>query len=163
MEAKAKLFGHPIHQMLIVLPLGLLTTAVVFDIIHLLGGNPRWTDVAYWLIGAGVVGGLLSAPFGLVDWLGVPPGSRARYIGAVHGIGNVAVVALFAVSWLIRRANPAVPPWTAYLFSFFGFTIAARTAWLGGEMVGRLGIGVYAGAHPDAPSSVSGRPAAGTP
>ena len=29
MEAKAKFLGHPIHQMIIVLPLGLLTTAVV--------------------------------------------------------------------------------------------------------------------------------------
>src|SRR5438105_4414925 len=161
MEAKAKFLGHPIHQMIIVLPLGLLTTAVVFDVIHLFGGGVRWTEVAYWMIGAGVIGGLLAAPFGLIDWLAVPPGTRAKRIGAVHGLGNVAVVLLFAASWLVRRENPMAPAWTAYLFSFFGFTIAARTAWLGGEMVDRLGIGVYTGAHPNASSSVSGRPAAG--
>src|SRR5204863_9584817 len=115
MEARAKLLGHPIHQMLIVLPLGLLTTAVVFDIVHLAGGGLRWTEVAYWLIGAGVVGGLLTAPFGLIDWLAVPARTRAKRVGAVHGLGNVAVVVLFLVSWLMRRANPAAPPGTAYL------------------------------------------------
>ena len=155
MEARAKFLGHSVHQMLIVLPLGLLTTAVVFDIIHLLGGSVRWADVAYWMIGAGVIGGLLAAPFGLIDWLSVPPGTRAKRVGAVHGLGNLAVVLLFAASWLVRRANPTAPAWTAYLFSFFGFSIAARTAWLGGEMVTRLGVGVHGDAQVNAPSSVS--------
>src|SRR5919201_3498475 len=162
MEAKAKLLGHPVHQMLIVLPLGLLTTAVIFDIVHLLGGSMRWSEVGYWLIGAGVIGGLLAAPFGLVDWLGVPKGTRAKTVGAVHGLGNVVVVLLFAVSWLLRRSNPALPAGTAYLFSFLGFAVAAVTAWLGGELVNRLGVGVYAGANVNAPSSLSGRPAGDT-
>lgn len=160
MEAKAKLLGHPIHQMVIVFPLGLFTTAVIFDIVHLLGGGLRWAEVGFWMIGAGVIGGLLSAPFGLIDWLGIPAGSRAKRVGALHGIGNVVVVALFAVSWLMRRGNPAVPTGGAYLLSFAGFAVAGLTAWLGGELVDRLGIGVYTGAHVDSPSSLSGRPAA---
>ena len=159
MEAKAKLLGHPIHQMVIVFPLGLFTTAVIFDIVHLLGGGLRWAEVAYWMIGAGVIGGLLSAPFGLIDWLGVPAGSRAKRIGAVHGIGNVVVVVLFLVSWLVRRESPAAPAGLAYLFSFVGFAVAGFTAWLGGELVNRLGIGVYTGAHANSPSSLSDRPA----
>src|SRR5256885_13683342 len=77
MQAKARFLGHPVHQILIVLPLGLLITAVVFDLISL-GGNPRWADVAFWLIGAGVIGGLLAAPFGLIDWLAGPPGPPAQ-------------------------------------------------------------------------------------
>jgi len=159
MEARAKLLGHPIHQMVIVLPLGLLTTAVIFDIIHLLGGGPQWSQVAYWIIGAGVIGGLLSAPFGLIDWLGVPSGTRARRIGALHGIGNVLVVLLFGASWLVRREIPAAPVGGAYVLSFLGFAIAGVTAWLGGELVDRMGIGVYAGANPNSPSSLSNRPA----
>lgn len=158
MEAKAKLLGHPIHQMLIVLPLGLLSTAVIFDIIHLLGGGIQWAAVAYWIIGAGVIAGLLSAPFGFIDWLGIPAGTRAKRIGAIHGIGNVVVVLLFALSWFIRRPAPEAPPSTAYVFSFFGFAVAAFTGWLGGELVGRLGVGVHAGAHVNAPSSLSGGP-----
>jgi uncharacterized membrane protein len=163
MEAKAKLLGHPIHQMLIVLPLGLLTTAIVFDIIHFISGNARWTEVAYWLIGAGVVGGLLAAPFGLVDWLSVPAGSRARRIGAWHGLGNLMVVLLFAASWLVRRENPLSPSGAAYLFSFVGGGLAMVTGWLGGELVSRMAIGVDGGAHANAPSSLSGRAPAEQP
>jgi uncharacterized membrane protein len=159
MEARAKLFGHPIHQMVIVLPLGLLITAVIFDIIHLLGGGLQWATVAYWMIGAGVIGGLIAAPFGLIDWLGVPSGTRAKRIGAIHGIGNVVVVLLFAISWLMRRPLPEIPPAVAYVFSFLGFAVAAFTAWLGGELVDRMGIGVDTGANANAPSSLSGRPA----
>jgi len=155
MEAKAKFLGHPIHQMIIVLPLGLLTTAVVFDVIHLFGGGVRWTEVAYWMIGAGVIGGLLAAPFGLIDWLGVPARTRAKRIGAVHGLGNVGVVLLFAASWLVRRENPTLPASSAYLLSFLGFGLAGVTAWLGGELLTRLGVGVDADAQVNAPSSLS--------
>ena len=161
MEAKAKLLGHSIHQMLIVLPLGLLVTAVIFDIVRLLGGGMQWGQVAYWMIGAGVIAGLVAAPFGFIDWLGIPPGTRAKRIGAIHGIGNVIVVVLFAASWLLRRPFPEAPPSSGYVFSFLGFAIAAFTGWLGGELVSRLGVGVQSGAHLNAPNSLSGRPAGG--
>src|ERR1043165_4724418 len=162
MEAKAKFLGHPIHQMLIALPLGLLTTAVVFDVIHLLGAGARWSSGADWIIAAGVVGGLLSAPFGFIDWLGIPAGTRAKRLGAIHGIGNVVVVVLWVVSWLLRRPSPEAPSTVAYLFSFAGFAVAGLTAWLGGELVNRLGIGVYPGAHVNSSSSL-GRSPAGPP
>jgi len=55
MESRAKLFGHPIHQMLIVFPLGLLAMAVVFDLIQLFGKTGNWHAVAFVMIGAGVV------------------------------------------------------------------------------------------------------------
>jgi len=158
MQAKARLLGHPVHQILIVLPLGLLITAVVFDLISL-GGNPRWADVAFWLIGAGVIGGLLAAPFGLIDWLAVPAGTRARRVGAIHGLGNVIVVGLFAVSWLLRRPSPMAPSGLAHALAYLGFLIAGVTAWLGGEMVVRMGVGVYPNANVDTPSSLGSRAA----
>lgn len=60
MESRAKLLGHPIHQILIVFPLGLLATAVIFDLIYLVLGNPIMTTVAYWMISAGIIGGFLA-------------------------------------------------------------------------------------------------------
>ena len=160
MHARARLFGHPIHQMLIVFPLGLLATAVIFDVIHLVTENPRWAEIAYWLIVAGVVGGLAAAVFGLVDWLGIPADTRAKRIGLLHGAGNVVVVVLFAGSWLLRRDNPSAPETLALLLSFLGVGLALVTGWLGGELVSRLGVGVDDGAHVNAPSSLSGQPAA---
>jgi uncharacterized membrane protein len=74
MESKTKLFGHPIHPMLIVFPLGLLAMSLVFDIFHLVTGNTLFATVAYYDIAAGVIGGLLAAIFGFIDWLNVPSG-----------------------------------------------------------------------------------------
>jgi uncharacterized membrane protein len=155
MESKAKLLGHPIHQMLIVFPLGLLVTAVVFDIIYLINDNGAWSDRAYYMIAAGIIGGLLAAVFGAVDWLAIPGGTRAKSIGLLHGVGNVVVVALFAVSWLLRRDETTDPSALALVLSFVGVAIGAVTGWLGGELVDRLGVGVYPNAHLNAPSSLT--------
>jgi uncharacterized membrane protein len=159
MHAKAKLFGHPIHQMLIVFPLGLLATSLVFDIVHAVTHNGRWADVAYVMIASGIVGGLTAAIFGLIDWLSIPRGTRAKRIGALHGIGNVIVVSLFAISWLLRYGHATTPGTGPLILSIAGVALAAVTGWLGGELVDRLAVGVHDGAHLDAPSSLSGRPA----
>lgn len=157
MESRAKLFGHPIHQQLIVFPLGLLVTSVVFDVIHLVTSNTLWAVIAFWMIAAGVVGGLAAAPFGLWDWIGIPNNTRAKRIGLLHGVGNVIVLLLFAASLMIRKDNTAAPEAFALLLSAVGVVVGAVTGWLGGELVTRLSIGVDAGANPEAPSSLSGR------
>jgi uncharacterized membrane protein len=159
MESRVKFAGHPVHPMLIVFPLGLLATAVIFDIICLVSGNTRWTLVAYYMIGAGVLGGLAAALFGWLDWLAIPGGTRAKRIGLWHGVGNVVVLALFALSWVLRGGNPEAPPTGAVVAGLIGLVLAAVTSWLGGELVDRLGVGVDEGAHLDAPSSLSGLPA----
>ena len=159
MESHVKVFGHPVHPMLIVFPLGLLATSVVFDIVHLVSGNGQWAQAAFFDIAAGIVGGLLAAVFGLVDWLAIPGGTRAKTVGAWHGGGNVVVVGIFAVSWLLRLHNPADPGLLPFILSLLAAGIALVTAWLGGELVDRLGVGVDHGAHLDAPNSLSGRPA----
>ncbi|MBA3343795.1 MAG: DUF2231 domain-containing protein [Gemmatimonadales bacterium] len=159
MESRAKVAGHAVHPMLIVFPLGLLATAVVFDIIHLVSGDIRWAEVAYYLIGAGVVGGLAAAVPGWIDWFAIPQGTRAKRIGLIHGVGNTVVLVLFVLSWLLRRENPGVPPTEAVVAGLAGGGLAAITGWLGGELVERLGVGVDDGAHLDAPSSLSELPA----
>jgi uncharacterized membrane protein len=157
MESRAKLLGHPIHQMLIVFPLGLLAMAVVFDLLAIGLSRGYWSEIAYWMIAAGVVTGLMAAPFGTIDWFAIPGGTRAKRIGGVHGIGNVLVVLLFAVSWLMRGEAPAAPRAVALTLSFAGGGLALVTGWLGGELVDRLGVGVDDGAHVDAPSSLTKR------
>jgi uncharacterized membrane protein len=109
MESRAKLLGHPIHPMLIVFPLGLLATAVVFDVVGLSKGDASWFGISFWMIAAGIVGGLLAAVFGLIDWWAIPSGTRGKAIGLWHGVGNVVVVLLFIVSWFLRRPDPANP------------------------------------------------------
>jgi uncharacterized membrane protein len=157
MESRAKLLGHPIHQMLIVFPLGLLAMAVIFDVLAIVLENGYWSEIGYWMIAAGVITGLIAAPFGFVDWLAIPAGTRAKRIGAIHGLGNVVVVAMFGLSWLMRSAAPTAPDTLALVLSFAAGGLALITGWLGGELVDRLAVGVDEGAHVDAPSSLTTR------
>ena len=160
MESKAKLLGHPIHPMLIVLPLGLFIGAVVFDALYLWQGNPTFAAVGYWNIAGGIIGGLLAAVFGLVDWWAIPSGMRAKRIGLLHGASNVVVVALFAFVWWTRSGGVDTTPTTAtFIIEVAALVLGSVAGWLGGELVDRLGVGVDNGAHLDAPSSLSGQPA----
>lgn len=157
MRARARFLGHSVHQMLVAFPLGLLATAVVFDLIHLATGSQVMAAVAYWMIAAGLVGGLVAAPFGFVDWLGIPDGTRAKRIGALHGGGNVVVLLLFALSFLLRDRGYA-PTLGESVWAFAGAAVALVTAWLGGELVDRLAVGVDEDAGLNAPSSLHDRP-----
>src|SRR2546430_353058 len=160
MESKAKLLGHPIHPMLIVFPLGLLATAVAFDIVALITKDLPWYRISFWMIASGIIGGLCAALFGIVDWFAIPENTRAKSIGLLHGGLNVLVVLLFAASWWMRRSETEVIPTTAALaLSFIAVGIGLVGGWLGGELVDRLGVGIDNGAHLNAPSSLSDRPA----
>lgn len=155
MESRAKLFGHAIHPILIVFPLGLLGTAVVFDIIYLIWGSGLMAQVSFWMMTAGIIGGVLAAPFGLIDWMAIPNGTRAKTIGAAHGITNVVVLLLFVASWGMRSDLPEQPETLASILSFGGFIAALLGGWLGGELVERLGVGVVEGANLNAPNSLT--------
>lgn len=156
MESKTKLFGHPIHPMLVVFPLGLLATSVLFDLMFLSTANLAFPSVSYYMIAVGVIGGLLAAIFGFIDWLALPNNSRAKNMGLWHGIGNFVIVVLFAVSWLLRRDNTnLIPDGLALSLSIAGVGLALFTWWIGGELVYRLGVAVDPGANVNAPSSLT--------
>jgi len=160
MESRAKALGHPIHQMLVPFPFGLLATAVIFDIVYLLWGNPTMVTVSYWMIVGGIIGAVIAAPFGLIDWLAIPTNTRAKTVGMIHGLGNVIVLVLFLASWYLRYSAVGpiayLPSTGALVLSFVGFALAGVTGWLGGELVDRLSVGVDDGANLDAPSSLTG-------
>ena len=161
MESRAKFLGHPLHQQLIVFPLGLLGTAVVFDLIGRFADWPEIARAGWYMIAAGIVTGLVAAIFGAIDWTAIPSETRAKRIGALHGVGNVIVVTLFAIAWLLRRDEPAPVETLPLMLEVAAAGLSLATGWLGGELVDRLAIGVDPGANPDAPSSLSGRPASG--
>ena len=160
MESRVKVLGHPIHPMLVVVPLGSFIAAVIVDVIGVVSSNPTMSVVGFWNIAVGVVGGLLAAAFGLADWLNIPGKTRAKRIGLMHGTLNVAVTATFALVWLLRYGAPDVTPTTTLLAIEVGALLAGAVAgWLGGELVDRMGVGIDEGAHLNAPNSLSGRPA----
>jgi uncharacterized membrane protein len=158
MQSRAKAMGHQVHPMLVVFPLGLLTTAVIFDIVYLITDRPGFEIAAAYTIAAGVIGGVLAGLFGIVDAAAIPSGTRAKRVALVHGAGNFVVLVLFAISWVLREGAVAWHPGAgALVLSFAGIVIAVGTAWLGGELVERLGVGVAPDADVNASSSLSQR------
>ena len=121
MESKVKSMGHPIHPMLVNFPLGLLVTAAVFDIVHLITGNGYWSGIAFWMIAAAI---------GTIDALAIPSGTRAKSVSVLHGSGNALVLVLFVVSWILRFNVPGNPPVVAYILSFLGAALLGITGWL---------------------------------
>jgi uncharacterized membrane protein len=132
---------------------------IIFDIVHLITDGAQWAVVSYWLIPAGVLTGVIAAVFGFLDWTKIPTDTRAKRVGALHGVGNVVVVTLFILSWFVRGGADASPGLLALLLSVAGGGLSMLTGWLGGELVDRLSVGVDDGAHLNAPGSLSGRPA----
>jgi uncharacterized membrane protein len=163
MESKIKVLGHPIHPLLIPFPLGLLGTAVVFDVLGEIGQWPELRRASHPMIAAGLVTGVAAAVTGTVDGVALPGNTRAKDVAIKHGLGNAGVMALFGLAWWLRRDDPEAASPVALALELAGLGGAAVTGWLGGELVDRLGVGVHTGAHLNAPSSLSGRPATDTP
>jgi len=128
----ARLGKHPIHPMLVVIPLGLWVTALVFDIVHAFTGNPAMRTAAFWNIGVGIIGALLAAVPGVVDWYGMT--GRAGRLATYHMLLNLGAVAIFAVNWFVRTRVASGSSWPLIL-SIVGVIGVGISGWLGGELV----------------------------
>lgn len=157
MESRLKILGHPVHPILVMFPLGLLVTAVIFDAADLFGGPALFGEVAYWNIGAGLVGGALAAAAGTVDLVALPAGTRAKRVAVLHALTNLAVLLLFTVILLVRMgAENRAAGGGLFVVELLALAGGGLGAWLGGELVDRLGVGVDRDAHLNATNSLHG-------
>ncbi|MFD2763689.1 DUF2231 domain-containing protein [Micromonospora eburnea] len=155
MESRLKVLGHPLHPMLVMFPVALLITAVIFDVVDAAGGPDYLAEAAYWNIAVGLVGGLLAAAAGSVDLFALPTGTRAKRVGLTHAAANLAVILLFAAVWAVRlNADSRAAGGALIAIEVVAVAILGISAWLGGELVDRLGVGVDREADLDAPSSL---------
>lgn len=160
MRSKAAIGKHPIHPMLITLPIGLFTMSLVSDIVYLNSRQVFWYDMAWWTMAAGVVSALLAAIPGLVDYGTVArKHPDAKRIGMIHGLMNVSVVAVYALNLYLRNDRAAtVGDGTGLVV---GLSVACMIAlgvsgWLGGRMVYRDLVGVYGEEEGDVRITMSG-------
>jgi uncharacterized membrane protein len=146
MRSKFAIAGHPIHPALVALPIGLLTWALVANIIYLIDDRDQmWYDIAYWSSIAGVVTALVAAVPGFVDYFMVARHTDAVGIATGHMIQNLIVVALFTVAAILMYDDGARDGGslaTVVVLQALGVGILGLSGWLGGEMVFRHHIGV---------------------
>jgi uncharacterized membrane protein len=138
-------YGHPIHPLLVTVPIGAWVAAFVFDLAsHSSDEGDVFAEGAYWLIGLGVVAALVAAVFGLMDLFAIPRGTKARRTALTHLSLNVTTVVLFAISFFVRAAGDYEEPASAGLIalSVVALVLLTVSGWLGGKMAYRYGVRV---------------------
>jgi uncharacterized membrane protein len=139
METRASFAEHPIHPILVTFPIGMWTFSLVCDVLYRLRDNPFWSDVAFYTMVGGLIGALVAAVPGLLDYLTIRDKSTKR-VGTAHLVINLTIVALYAVNlWLRMRSLPESV--TPMVMSVVAFALLLVSGWLGGEMVFRHGVG----------------------
>jgi uncharacterized membrane protein len=138
----AAIAGHPIHPMLVPLPIGALSLALASDVAYAATGDRFFARASTFLLGAGIATGALAGAVGSVDFTGRER-IREHPESWLHAGGNVAALALSAVNLAIRRGDEgkAVLPAGLALSALTG-TMLLVTGWLGGELSYRHRIGV---------------------
>ena len=143
MRTPANIAGHPIHPMLVTIPIGLWIFSLVADVVALRSSAPdTWTLVALYSLVGGIVGALAAALPGLVDLLSLE--DRAiKKTALIHMGLNLTIVALYVVNaWL--RWDGTGPGGTPLILSVLAVAMLAVSGWLGGKMVYLAGVGVSA-------------------
>lgn len=137
-------YGHPLHPMLVALPIGAWVASLVFDIAsHLVAEPQALAEGSRWLIGLGVLGALGAATLGFLDLLAIPTGTRVFRTALVHMSLALAVTAGYAVGFAVRGDPPAgpVPPGPLAL-SAVALATLGGVGYLGGMLAYRYGVRV---------------------
>jgi uncharacterized membrane protein len=141
--------GHPLHPLLVPLPITFLVSALLTDIAYVKSTWWMWAYASSWLIGAGIATALLAAIAGFTDFFGdrrIRKLKRAWY----HMVGNLIAVVLSIVNFIVhtRDGEAAVVP-TGITLSAIVVLLLLLNGWMGGELVFRHGVGVRS--TPEAP------------
>jgi uncharacterized membrane protein len=140
MRTPANIAGHPIHPMLIPLPIGLWVFSFVCDICARFSADPaNWQLVALYTMIGGIVGALAAAIFGFIDMLSLPHGP-IRSTAVKHMSLNLTIVVLFVINAWLRTSDRATG--TGFWLSLIAILLLVVSGWLGGKMVYTQGVAV---------------------
>jgi uncharacterized membrane protein len=138
-------YGHPVHPILVTVPIGAWVASLVFDLASHLVADPGFlARGSLWLIGLGVMGALAAAMVGFLDLLAIPTGTLAFRTGLVHAGLNLAVTAGYLGGFLWRRTSDLSTNvgWAPLVLSVACLAALAVSGWLGGTLTFRYGVRV---------------------
>ncbi|HEU4807374.1 MAG TPA: DUF2231 domain-containing protein [Homoserinimonas sp.] len=137
-------YGHPFHPILVTIPIGTWVASLIFDIIAGTSEDPTvFVTGAQALIAIGIIGGLLAAIFGLLDFVMIAAGTQAKKTAVTHMALNLGVVALFIINYFVRvGAEHDEVNVLGIVLSVIGLALLGMSGWLGGKLAYRYGVRV---------------------
>lgn len=135
--------GHPLHPLLVTFPIAFLTGVFATDLGYWFTNDLFWARASVWLLGAGIVSGIIAALTGMMDFLKIDR-VRKRRAGWAHMIGNVAALTLSLINWVLRINNgitEVIVP-IGLILSVIVATLLAITGWYGAELIYRHKVAV---------------------
>jgi uncharacterized membrane protein len=145
MRSRAAIGNHPLHPLLVTVPIGAFFLALGGDVAYSLRAGLRWFELSRAAIGIGVLFALAAAVAGAVDYFSVKMSARAFRTATRHALLNLSVVTLYAVSFFLRHHEGAGvgSRWLlASALSYVAFALLAVSGWLGGKLVYEHRVGV---------------------
>lgn len=139
MSTRITVAGHPIHPMLVTIPIGLWVFSLICDFVFVYTGDTRWAVTAYFTLGGGIIGALPAALPGLLDLLGLHD-PRAHRIATYHLVLNLAIVAAQAVNFWLRMQADGDAAVLPRAISMVAVAALIVSGWLGGQLVHVLGV-----------------------
>lgn len=133
MQGKAVIAGHPVHPMLVAFPIGFFGAVLVSDVISIWAGPTFWSQVAMWLIAFGVIGALLAALFGFIEYFTAPMSAALKKTATLHMILNLIVVAFYVAAFFVRYADEVSA--IGYVLTYIGLALLIVSGWYGGRLV----------------------------
>ena len=142
MNTPASIRHHPIHPMLIVFPIALWIFSLVCDVIYHAGPhNLFWKSMAFYTMAGGIIGALLAAVPGFIDYLSLTD-PRLKRVATTHMVLNLVVVAMFLFNLGVRYDATPNSDVFGVVLSVVGIALLAASGWLGGRLVFEHGVGV---------------------
>ncbi len=134
MKNKARIAGHPIHPMLVSIPIGLWVFSFIADLLYFSLNSPLWAVIASYSMAAGCVGALLAALPGFVDYFSLkdPP---TKKVATWHMAINLILVVLYAFNFYLRYEYQYDIRGIPFALSFLGIVLLGLSGWLGGELI----------------------------
>lgn len=138
MTTRVTIAGHPVHAMLVTIPIGLWIFTLTSDVVFAVSGDSRWEATAFFTLAGGIVGALLAAVPGLLDLLGLHE-VRERRVAIIHMSVNLAIVVIQIINFGLRSAWQADTNFTIAL-SVVAVAALVVSGWLGGQLVHVYGV-----------------------
>lgn len=136
-------YGHPMHPLLVTVPIGAWLSAFIFDLFAYGTGEAGYVAGAQLLVAIGVIGAVIAAIFGLMDLVRIPGGTAVKKTALTHMTINFAVVVVFVISFILQAVDGYDDVnLAAFILVILGLLALSVSGWLGGKMAYRFGVRV---------------------